>query len=108
LLNPAKGRFQITNQLLYQLSYSGINARSVAQRSVRDKRHSFNEPAFLTGRRLFAGQPHSTGLAPDTPKSTGWKLIHAREFTPREAQPTLPVWAWERAKPPEDGLNLDG
>jgi hypothetical protein len=30
--------FSITNQLLYQLSYAGNNARSVAQRSSRDKR----------------------------------------------------------------------
>ena len=38
MLKPAKGHFQITNQLLYQLSYAGNNARSVAQRPGRDKR----------------------------------------------------------------------
>lgn len=31
----------ITNQLLYQLSYAGNNARSVAQRSGRDKRTGY-------------------------------------------------------------------
>jgi hypothetical protein len=32
----------ITNQLLYQLSYAGNNARSVAQRAVCDKRTATN------------------------------------------------------------------
>ena len=31
----------ITNQLLYQLSYAGNNARSVTQRAVRDKRPGY-------------------------------------------------------------------
>jgi hypothetical protein len=34
----ANTRFLITNQLLYQLSYAGNNARSVTQRSTGDKR----------------------------------------------------------------------
>ena len=38
----------ITNQLLYQLSYAGNNARSVAQRSVPDKPTGYNRERTST------------------------------------------------------------
>jgi hypothetical protein len=40
----------ITNQLLYQLSYAGNDARSVAQRAVCDKRPGYKRERMSTVR----------------------------------------------------------
>ena len=40
--------FSITNQLLYQLSYAGNNARSVAQCTVCDKRTGYERERTST------------------------------------------------------------